>query len=209
LIGVTEALVRLCGEIPGAMAAEYARVAKRGEVKIVISLVPPDDLKSLPSVDIREHVATPQYTGPTKKGVRFAWDKLPEVIGLLKTQAEKMGAEESRQPSLFADAAPVWVDRATESSAENKANLPTRDSILAHVLPDGPNNFLPSFSAMPWLIQPKLNCRQSRFKSRCRQMANILSVPTSAFVTPSATRPKEITLLTRTCEAIGLSECQT
>ena len=53
--------------------------------------------RALHEVDLREHIETPEYSGPTKKGIRFPWDKLADVIGLLKTQAIQMGDE--RGPS--------------------------------------------------------------------------------------------------------------
>jgi hypothetical protein len=38
------------------------------------------------------------YTGPTKKGVRFTWDRLADVIALTRLQAQRLGANEARQP---------------------------------------------------------------------------------------------------------------
>src|SRR5947209_8749431 len=49
-VSVIEALGRLNGEVPGPTQREFARIAKRGDAQIVISVIPPDDLKSLPSV---------------------------------------------------------------------------------------------------------------------------------------------------------------
>jgi hypothetical protein len=40
---------------------------------------------------VREYVDSETYTGPTKKGVRFAWDKLTEFIGLLEDASAAVG----------------------------------------------------------------------------------------------------------------------
>src|SRR4051812_14331662 len=71
-----------------------------------------------PSVDVREYVDSESYTGPTKKGVRFAWDKLTEFIGLLETQARQLGLGEKAQPTLIVDAHPSWVKQAESAGAD-------------------------------------------------------------------------------------------
>lgn len=50
---------------------------------------------------MREFVDSETYNGPTKKGVRFAWDKLTEFIGLLEALARQLGSDERAQPVLF------------------------------------------------------------------------------------------------------------
>ena len=82
---------------------DFGQVEKSDERKILIKTVPPDDLQSLPYVDVREYLDTYTYTGPTKKGIRFSWDKLPEVISLLRIQARKLMDHEDEQLSLFTD----------------------------------------------------------------------------------------------------------
>jgi hypothetical protein len=91
LVEVVTALERLQTEVPGMQEWEFARVSKTGEKEIVIHTIPPEDLQSLHFIDVREYLDTPGYQGPTKKGIRFSWDKLPEVINLLKAQARQMG----------------------------------------------------------------------------------------------------------------------
>ena len=44
-------------------------------------------------VDIRKFVESPDYTGPTKQGVRFSADLLPEVLETLKKVAEDLGID--------------------------------------------------------------------------------------------------------------------
>jgi len=78
------------------------------------------------------------YTGPTKKGVRFAWDKLTEFIGLLETQARQLGAGEKARPILFTEAHPGWVKDA-EMAGVGKGH--GGDSVLQELLPQGPKAF--------------------------------------------------------------------
>jgi hypothetical protein len=140
LVGVKEALQGLEHEVPAKEQTEFARVSKRGEVDIVVSTVPADDVKSLPSVDVREYVDTERYTGPTKKGVRFPWERLPEVIALLQIQAERLGADETNERTLFPLARPKWVEKAQEPKRTS-----TGDGVVAELLPNGPRSFPKEF----------------------------------------------------------------
>ena len=153
LLEVIEALEHLHAAVPGPKGLEFARVAKRGDVEIVISTVPPDDLKALPSVDVREFVDSTRYTGPTKKGIRFGWEKLPEVIHMLRAQAKKLGAKASKQSTLFQGAHPKWVDRAKEAGS----SPPTaEDSVVSDLLPNGPKDFPEEFVKARVPCQPKM-----------------------------------------------------
>jgi len=143
LMGVINALAQLKAEVPGPEARQYARIAKAGGAEIVISVIPPDDLKALPSVDVREYIDIPGYQGPTKKGVRFPWDKLPEFIGLLETQARRIGSSEKAQPVLFPEARPGWVKKAETAG---QGQLPGKDAVLSQILPDGPKDFPADFT---------------------------------------------------------------
>ena len=136
LVGVIEALQGLQGDLPGTQQREFARISKRGEIDIVISTVPGDDLKSLPGVDVREYVDAAGYTDPTKKGVRFSWEKLVEVIALMQTQARRLGTNASEEKTLFPLARPKWVEKAQEP---NKSS--SRDAVVAELLPNGPKEF--------------------------------------------------------------------
>lgn len=138
LVPVIEALTRLNAEVPGVEERQFAKVHKGGDTDIVVTVIPPDDLKALPSVDVREYVDAESYTGPTKKGVRFAWDKLPEFIGILQTQARQLGGTEKAQPILFPEARPGWVKQAEKAGTEKRSN---RDSVLRELLPNGPKDF--------------------------------------------------------------------
>jgi hypothetical protein len=138
LVAVIEALQGLKVQVPGPAETEYARIAKSEDTRIVIKTIPPDDLKSLPCVDVREFVESPGYTGWTKKGVRFPWDKLSEFVAILETQAKRMGAKEKAKPVLFPEARPVWVEKAENAGDPKQA---PRDAVLAQVLPEGPKDF--------------------------------------------------------------------
>ncbi len=142
LLSVIEALTRLKAEVPGAQEQQFARVRKGGDTEIVIAVIPPDDLKALPSVDVREYVDSESYTGPTKKGVRFPWDKLPEFICILQTQARQMSATEKATSVLFPEARPTWVREAEKAGSDPK---PHADAVLRAVLPEGPKDFPSAF----------------------------------------------------------------
>lgn len=138
LMSVLDVLTQLKAASPGAKETQFAKVHKSGDTDIAITVIPPDDLKALPSVDVREYVDSETYTGPTKKGVRFPWDKLIEFIGLLQSQARQLGSGERAQPALFSDAHPKWVNDAAKSGTDTKRG---GDSVLDELLPNGPKQF--------------------------------------------------------------------
>ena len=138
LVSVIKALTRLKEEVPGPEEKRFAQLHKRGNTDIVVTVIPPDNLKALPSVDVREHVNNASYTGLTKKGVRFSWEKLPEFIGILEKQAQQLGGTTKSQPTLFPEGHPSWVRPAEVVGAEKQQ---TRDSVLHELLPDGPKDF--------------------------------------------------------------------
>lgn len=145
LVGVLEALGRLQAHIPGNREEQFARVPKSGEIEVVITLIPPDALNTLPAVDIREYVESPGYTGPTKKGIRFGWAKLPEVIALMRTQAQRLGARAKKEPTLFPNQ-PQWVEAAESGAPPGPTAKPgARDAILAELAPGGPKPFPQAF----------------------------------------------------------------
>jgi hypothetical protein len=141
-MSVIDALTRLKAEAPGAKEKQFAKVHKGGDTEIIVSIIPPDDLQALPNVDVREYLDSETYTGPTKKGVRFAWDKLTEFIALLETQARQLGSNEKAQPVLFADAHPSW---ATDAERAGTNKMHGGDSVLHELLPQGPKAFPDEF----------------------------------------------------------------
>lgn len=143
LVDVMAVLQRLHGYTPKAQQEEFARVSKHGFADIVIGLVVPDDLKSLPSVDVREFVDSPTYTGFTKKGVRFPLDKLGEAIALLQLQADKLGTLSRQQPTLFQGAEPAWVKKVEDvKDMDELACDEVHNGILADRVKDFPLSFL-------------------------------------------------------------------
>src|ERR1019366_881376 len=56
LMSVIDALTQLKAESPGAQEKQFAKIHKAGDIDIMVTLIPPDDLKALPSVDVREYV---------------------------------------------------------------------------------------------------------------------------------------------------------
>jgi len=141
LVSVIEALQRLQGEVTRVTDQEFARISKRSEVDIVVSTVAPDDVQSLPNVDIREFLNSADYTGPTKKGIRFPWQKLPEVIAVMQTQASQLRADHSQARRLFPDK-PRWVEQ-VETAEERKPS--DFDPVLTEALPTGPKSFPKDF----------------------------------------------------------------
>lgn len=138
LLQVIAALKRLQAEVPGVGEQEFARIAKTGAKEIIIRTVPPEDLQALPGVDVREYYDTTGYTGPTKKGIRFSWEKLPEVIGLMQIQARRLEEHGKRQPTLFTEVKPKQILQAEEA---NPAEAALQDSVIAKVFPKGPKKF--------------------------------------------------------------------
>jgi len=149
LLEVIDALRRLHAAAPGAHSQEFTRVAKRDDVEIVISTVEPDDIKALPSVDVREFVDSPAYAGPTKRGIRFPWEKLPEVLHLLESQAQRLGAEVKQEKTLFPEAHPPWTEKAERLDQPGRTS---HDAVLAGILPDGPKDFPDAF------VEAKVKC---------------------------------------------------
>ena len=53
LMSVIEALTRLKAEAPGAKEAQFATVQKARDTSIIVTVIPPDDPKALPNIDVR------------------------------------------------------------------------------------------------------------------------------------------------------------
>ena len=70
-----------------------AVIAKNRSTKIRLGIVPPDTKEGLPEVDLREFVENESYAGPTKKGIRFPWQKLGQVIACIERQVHALGAK--------------------------------------------------------------------------------------------------------------------
>jgi hypothetical protein len=98
---VVSALASLERTIPPHEGCEFKTIRKGDAEYIRIATLPDEDYEGLPLVDVREYVDTASYQGPTKRGVRFRWNLLPEVIACMREQGKKIGKYEKNEPSLF------------------------------------------------------------------------------------------------------------
>ena len=57
---------------------------------IIIQLLPLDKKTGVAKIDIREHIESPKYSGPTKKGFRLSLDNLSNFISLVEKQSKKL-----------------------------------------------------------------------------------------------------------------------
>ena len=96
----------------------------------------------MPSVDIREFVATPHYNGPTKAGVRFPWDKVKQFTQLVEVLLQQLGVAASSEPTLFPDMQPQCASEAKEThgTAKHKTAPHGFDATSLKSFPDA---FLP------------------------------------------------------------------
>ena len=68
---------------------EVAEVVKNASTKIKFGTT---EYKGNMYIDVREHVSDANYTGPTKKGIRFHKDLLDPIIeGLMKVKKDLEG----------------------------------------------------------------------------------------------------------------------
>ncbi len=137
------ALRSLQSTVPTSDPNQFVSVGKTRDWEIRIAIIPPDEDSRLPSVDIREFVETVRYTGPTKAGVRFGWDKLKQFTQLAEVLVQQLGVAATSETSLFPDMQqPKWVADAkqTVGAAENKPAPHGFDAASLRNFPDG---FLP------------------------------------------------------------------
>jgi hypothetical protein len=121
---------------------QHVSVGKTRDWEIRVAIVPPDEDDQLPSVDIREFIETPGYTGHTKKGVRFAWNKLKQFTELAEVLVQQLGVAASSETTLFPEIKPKWVSDAkgTLDTAEHKPAPHGFDAVNLKSFPDA---FLP------------------------------------------------------------------
>jgi hypothetical protein len=134
----------LAGSVPTAGQTQVGVVTRSGGSEFHVQVVLADDGAPLPSVDIREHVNTAGYVGFTKKGVRFPWDKLPEVLRHFEAQLGALGAAIKNDATLFPEIQPEWVQGSTDRHRQTATEL---DELLGK-LPDFPKEFLPDNSTI-------------------------------------------------------------
>jgi len=94
-------LAELEKTIPSQEEKEFKTISKTKTEDIRIGTIPDEKSGGLPYVDIREYIDIPDYQGPTKRGIRFQWDLLPEVLACLREQVKVIAENEKSEPTLF------------------------------------------------------------------------------------------------------------
>lgn len=138
LIGI---LTQLENTLPHKDGQQFKRITKSDTEYIKIEILPTEDEGEFPAVDIREFVDSPNYQGPTKRGVRFRWNLLPEVLACMREQAKIIHETEKKEPSLFgtgAFASPT--DKTTSATEVSQADRLTE--LLGEGLKQFPDDFL-------------------------------------------------------------------
>jgi len=129
LRAVIDTLVSLEQSLPPKDENEFKRIPKGETEYVKFATIPPDG-DGLPFVDVREFVDKPTYQGPTKRGIRFRWNLLPEVVACLREQAKVIGENERNEPTLFgpgAFAEPEEKETAPVPTANGLADLVGED----------------------------------------------------------------------------------
>lgn len=101
LVELTSTLLRLERTLPPREENEFCQLRKNGSANLRIATIPAEQEDDLPSVDIREFVDSPSYQGPTKRGIRFPWTLLPDVIACMRAQANRLREENPGQQRLW------------------------------------------------------------------------------------------------------------
>jgi hypothetical protein len=134
------ALRKLQSAVPVKGQDYFISACNTGDWEIRVGIIQPDEEHNLPSVDIREFVDTPRYTGPTKAGVRFPWNKLKEFVQLTEVLVQQLGGQASTETPLFPNAQPEWVTQ-TEKPPPKP---PAPHGFDAASLKAFPDDFLPA-----------------------------------------------------------------
>ena len=135
-------LARLEKTIPPQEESEFKTIPKNETENIQIRIVPDEDSGILPCVDIREFVDTSRYQGPTKRGIRFRWNLLPEVLACFQEQAKIMDENEQNEPSLFHPGSFVPKEKPDEKPEPN--DTLSLSGLLGEDLKQFPEDFLDS-----------------------------------------------------------------
>jgi hypothetical protein len=143
LVHLLQPLRSLQATIPAHGDAVFATVGKTSQSEIRITIIPQDTASGLPNVDIREFLNAPGYTGPTKKGVRFSWDKLRHFIQLLETVRHELGAAVTNERTLFPEVQPAWIKDAEAPKPPATGAAPAAPSLDPAQLKAFPAAFLP------------------------------------------------------------------
>jgi hypothetical protein len=116
---VTGALSELERSLPAQTEQEIKRIPKNGKDYIKIATLPAEDGENLPAVDVREFVDSPAYQGPTKHGIRFRWNLLPDVLACFRKQMKVICESERNEPSLFGTGAFAEPDEEPQKASQS------------------------------------------------------------------------------------------
>jgi hypothetical protein len=161
----------LADSVPAAGQTQIGVVARSGSSEFHLQLVPADDGAPFPSVDIREHIHTASYVGFTKKGIRFPWDKLIEVLRHFEVQLAALGEAIKDKPVLFPEAGPEWVQETTGSPKQPASELHE----LLGKPPDFPRDFLPDGTTMGPALRLPQDSLELKIDQECRWFVCTLS----------------------------------
>lgn len=143
LVQLLQPLRSLQATIPAHGDPVFATVGKTSQSEIRITVIPADADTSLPNVDIREFLNAPGYTGPTKTGVRFAWDKLRQFVQLLETVVHELGAAVTKEATLFPEVQPAWIKDAEAPKPTGSGATPAAPGLDPAQIKPFPAAFLP------------------------------------------------------------------
>jgi hypothetical protein len=134
------------GSVPTAGQTQVGVVARSSTSEFHVGLV----LDEGAALDIREHINTAKYVGYTKRGIRFPWNKLPEVLRQFEVLLTAVAVATRKEPTLFPQLQPSWsAGSQTESSPTSYL-----DELLGK-LPNFPIDSLPEGSTLgPALTLP-------------------------------------------------------
>lgn len=142
LASILKILNKIKEDIPNKNSDQIDKINKSKESDIIISIIPPDNSKSLPSIDIREFIESEKYTGFTKKGIRFPWDKLNDVVLLFESIIKTFKETDNHKPSLFPNNQHEELISEFEAF---KIENPEIDSLIKQIIPDGLKQFPKDF----------------------------------------------------------------
>lgn len=145
LCAILDSLTALERSLPPKNEHEFKRVPKNNTEYIKITIIPADD-KGLPLVDVREFVEAPSYQGPTKRGVRFKWNLLPDVLACLREQVKVLGENRHSEPSLFAGTSTIKESEEPKPAPPVTINENCIADLLGETIKAFPADFLESYS---------------------------------------------------------------
>jgi len=112
---------------------EICRIPKNETVKIIATIILPDDNHNSACFDVREYVQSENYTGWTQKGFRLSLEEMDNVISFLQQCLSKLNHKPFSEDGDFSES--------DNSVSDNTGNL------INELLPDGvpifPKDFLP------------------------------------------------------------------